>query len=214
MVPKYLARPGARIDEGETSINLPYGLTLAGIVAVLNDVYAYLHAINTASVEHGYGRLEELMQPAGYSGLLSQLYMHALAKIFATATPGLALNQYPNGRPDLVPRAHYLNDRAQNGEEGIELKVSRARSGWQGHNPESGWIMIVQIGIDTETEPVYERAATVVDRVMLAALENGDWNFSGRGPGSRRTPTASINREGRAKLEAGIIYARSDAESA
>ena len=51
---------------------MPYGMHAAGLIAAINDVYAYLHAVNVASVEHGYGRLEELMQKAGFSGLLSQ----------------------------------------------------------------------------------------------------------------------------------------------
>ncbi len=209
MPPRYLQRPEAKIDEvNPAGIALPYGMTGAGIVAGINDIYAYLHALNAASIEHGYNRLEDLMQPAGFSGLLSNLMVRTLAREFANATPGLAINQHGNGRPDLVPRALYPNDYVLHGAEGVEVKVSRASSGWQGHNAEIGWLMIVQADIDIETAPVYDRAPTTVARIMLAKLEEADWTFSGRSGASRRTPTASVNRVGRSKLEQGILYDR------
>jgi hypothetical protein len=206
--PRYLDRPQAEPAHADDSVVLPYGMTATGVVAAVNDLYGYLHALNRASIDHGYHRLEDLMQPAGFSGLLSNLVVRSLAREFGNATPGLAANQYPNGRPDLVPRAHYPEDSVLRGDAGIEVKVSRARSGWQGHNPETGWLMIVQVSIDTGTQPVYDRAPTMVERVMIANLTEEDWTFSGRGPESRRTPTASINLRGREKLERGLVYER------
>lgn len=93
MAPRYFERGVASPDEANARVAMPYGMTADGLVAAINDVYAYLHAVNVASVEHGYGRLEELMQPAGFSGLLSQPFMRALARAFENATPGLTLNQ-------------------------------------------------------------------------------------------------------------------------
>ena len=206
-MPRYLERPEARSDEANHTTALPYGMTTAGILAVVNDLYAYLHALNRASIEHGYGRLEDLMQPAGFSGLLSQLVVYSLARQFHSANPGLAVNEYPNGRPDLVPRAMYPSDSVLNGAEGIEVKVSRSSSSWQGHNPEAGWILIVQVAVDLATQPVYDRSPTTVERVFVAQLTETDWSFAGRGAGSRRTPTASINLAGRAKLAQGLVYA-------
>ena len=208
MPPAYLQRQSAHLDDIDPSVAMPYGMHGAGLIAAMNDVYAYLHAVNVASVEHGYGRLEELMQPAGFSGLLSQSFMSAVAAAFSSESPGLTLNQYPNGRPDLVPRAYYDGDAVKNGDEGVELKTSRSTSGWQGHNPEGGWLMVFQIAVDATTEPIYDRGPTRVDRVLIAMLEESDWNFSGRGAGSRRTPTASINQAGREKLERGAVYVR------
>ena len=143
--PLYLERPQAHLEETDQSISLPYGMTTAGIVKAINELYAYVHAINAASVQYGYGRLEDFMQPAGFSGLLSNVFVRALTKSAETATPGLALNRYPNGRPDIVPRATYPGDSIKNGSEGVEIKASRASSGWQGHNAETGWILIVQL---------------------------------------------------------------------
>jgi hypothetical protein len=204
MSPRYLERPHASAEHGNPNVQLPYGMTAAGIVVAINDVYAYFHSLNRASIEYGYPRLEDLMQPAGFSGLLSNSFVRSLAREFQNASPGLAINQYPNGRPDLVPRASYPGDAVLRGDEGVEVKVSR--SGAQGHNRETGWLVIVKVGVDIKTQPVYDRAPTVVQKVMIAKLDEADWTFSGRGAESRRTPTASINVTGREKLSQGVVY--------
>lgn len=207
---RYLGRLGVSDGDANHEVALPYGLTAGGIVGAIRELHAYLHAINTASVEYGYGRLEDFMQPAGFSGLVSNVIVRAVVRAAGTANPGLALNRHPNGRPDIVPRAVYPGDAVKRGSEGIEVKASRYASGWQGHNAEPGWLLIVQFDIDTKTEPVYDRTPTNVRRVMCACLDERDWTFSGRRGGSRRTPTASINATGLQKLEAGTAYARQD----
>lgn len=212
MPSRCLDRPSASPEHLNSSLDLPYGMTARAIVKAVNDVYAYLHVLNGASVDSGYGRLEELVQPpANFSGFLSNVFVRAVAARTGSARPGLAVNRHHNGRPDLVPRARYEGDAVQQGAEGIEVKASRSKSSYQGHNPESGWLMVLRFAIDDRTEPVYEREPTTVVAVMLARLEDGDWNFSGRGPGRRRTPTASVNRWGLRKLRAGTIYGLSGA---
>lgn len=153
------------------------------------------------------------MLPAGFSGLLSELFVRAVAKQHSHAVPGVTRNQRPGGRPDLVPRAHYPGDAVHRGDEGIEVKASGHATSWQGHNPETGWLMVVQIAIDRETAPVYDRAPTIVERLLIAKLVDTDWTYSGRGEASRRTPTASINRQGREKLAAGAVYQRGRSRS-
>jgi hypothetical protein len=183
-------------------------MTAMGVLAAINDVYAYLHALNRASIDHGYDRLEDIMLPAGFSGLMSELTVRSMAKALATAKPGVARNMRPGGRPDLVPRAVYEGDAVHHGQEGVEVKVSRSQASWQGHNPETGWIMVIQITVDRMTEPVYDRNPTTVERVLIGQLSNEDWTYSGRSETSRRTPTASINRSGRDKLLTGLVYQR------
>ena len=208
MPPRYLDRPTASLEHVNPALDLPYGVAAAAVVEAVRDVYAYLHALNRASVDHGYGRLEELIQPpANFSGFLSNVFVQAIANRTGTARPGLAVNRYHNGRPDLVPRAMYDGDAVQHGAEGVEVKASRSSNSYQGHNVEPGWLMVLQFSIDDSTEPVYERKPTTVTGVMLANLDATDWNFSGRGEGSRRTPTASVNRFGLRKLRDGRIYA-------
>jgi len=66
--------------------------------------------------------------------------------------------------------------------------------------------MICQYFIDRDTEPVEIRSPTRIDSIMCAQLTEDDWNFSGRGATSRRTPTASIKRSGVEQLAANAIY--------
>ena len=42
--------------------------------------------------------------------------------------------------------------------------------------------------------------------VYAAKLEEDDWNFSGRSATSRRTITASINKQGYSKMKGNWIY--------
>ena len=67
-------------------------MTAPAIVEAVNDTYAYLHALNRGSVDCGYGRLEELIQPpANFSGLLSNVFVQAVAGRTGNAKPGLAV---------------------------------------------------------------------------------------------------------------------------
>ncbi len=207
-VPRYLTRPTAANADADPTISLPYGLAAADVVDALNDIYAFLHALNSASVTYGYERLEELLLPAAFSGMMSELAVRAVARATDGRTPGLVRNRYPGGRPDLVPRGIYAGDAVLRGADGIEVKASRYGRGWQGHNAEEGSIMVCQFSIDAGTLPVYDRAPTTFERVMVAQLVEADWTFSGRSPTSRRTPTASINNSGYEKLAAGTVYQR------
>ena len=83
---------------------------------------------------------------------MSNVIVRAVVRAAETANPGLALNRHPNGRPDIVARAVYPGDAVKRGSKGIEVKASRYRSGWRGHNAEPGWLLIVQFDIDTKTE--------------------------------------------------------------
>ncbi len=208
MEPRYLERPAAEIGDADPKVAMPYGMTAAGVVAAVNDLYAYLQALNRASIEHGYERLEDIMLPAGFSGLLSELFVRAVAKELATVLPGVTKNLRPGGRPDLIPRAKYPGDAVHAGDDGVEVKVSTHETSWQGHNPETGWVMVVQASVDRKTAPVYDRSPTTIERVLIAKLDKSDWSYSGRSATSRRTPTASINKQGRDKLQRGIVYQR------
>ncbi len=152
---------------------LPYGLRGSEIKAAIDDIYDFVHNINRFLVERGWDRLEETLSAATFSGVMSELVVEGVSKRSAT----IIKNQYHNGRPDLIPRGMYPEERCHRGGDGIEVKASRWSNGWQGH-----------------------------DRIMCAVLTEDDWSFSGRGATSRRTPTASIKRAGVANLEANAIY--------
>jgi hypothetical protein len=207
MAPRYLERPEA-LPSDLADVSLPYGLTPTAVLTALNDIYAYLHAINRSSIDYGYDRLEDLMRAADFSGFLSELTVKALAEASHRegAAPGLRSNRYKNGRPDLIPHGLYANDAAQHGDEGVEVKASRYTGGWQGHNIERGHLLVVQFAIDVTTLPVYERHPTIIERIMVAHLDEADWSFSGRSETSRRTITASVTGSGAAKLRGNSPY--------
>lgn len=147
-------------------------------------------------------RLEDFMHPANFSFLLSELVVGGLSR----HCPSLTKNRYHNGYPDLLPLRLSADNRALRAEEGVEVKCSRHTSGWQGHNPEAGWILVGVYVLDTTTEPPQERTPTYFSRVMMARLDVADWSFAGRREGGRRTPTASILKSGQQKLLAGTLY--------
>lgn len=208
VLPRYIERPQADLSDVNTSISLPYGMDAAGVVSAINDLYSYLHAINRASIEYGYDRLEDVQLRAAFSGLVSEIMVRSLAASMSNRVPGLARNLYPNGHPDLIPRAAYPGDAVQNGDEGVEVKAARNPTSIQAHNTGEGWYCVVEFSCDVITTPVYDREPTIIRRVRIAYLEHPDWSFSGRSPTSRRTPTASIVRTGQEKLNAGTIYIR------
>ena len=198
-MPKYVDRPTLHPKGFDEAIELPYGLRASEIKAAIDDIYDFLYTMNKFMVEHGWERLEETLSAATFSGVISELFVAGVSKRSAT----IIANRYHNGRPDLVPRGFYPGDKSQRGDEGIEVKASRRSAGWQGHNKESGWLMMCQYSVDIDTEPANEREPTRVVRVLCARLEESDWSFSGRKEGSRRTPTATI---GRTKLIASVVY--------
>lgn len=201
-MPRFTDRPTLHPRGFAHGLSLPYGLRVAEIRAALEDIYDFLHNVNRFLTEKGWERLEETLMAATFSGMISELLVQSTSKQSAA----LITNQYHNGRPDLLPRRMYADDSVLQGDEGIEVKASRHKSGWQGHNVESGWIMIFQYTIDLDTEPVEEREPTKFARVLLAQLAEEDWSFSGRRGTSRRTPTASIRRSGKEKLLANPLY--------
>lgn len=199
---QYIERPTLHPRGFNEGADLPYGLRVAEVKAALDDIYDFLHNVNRFLVERGWDRLEEMLSAATFSGVMSELVVEGLSKRSATVIK----NQYHNGRPDLVPRGIYDRNGCLHGEEGIEVKASRWSSGWQGHNVETGWIMICQYWIDVEADPVETRGPTRIDRILCAQLAEADWSFAGRKEGSRRTPTASIKKTGVAKLASNLVY--------
>lgn len=120
----------------------------------------------------------------------------------------LVKNGYHNGHPDLLPAGRFPANAVQYAHEGIEIKGSRHRSGWQGHNPESVWLMVFHFDSNTashQNKQIPPRPFRF-QGVYGAKLEIEDWAFSGRSATSRRTITASVNQNGVVKMKANWIY--------
>ena len=182
---------------------LSCGLQVSQVKLAMAKTYSLLNLVNVTLVRNGYDRLEELLLTNAFAGFISE----ALVKLLSEASDTLVRNRKTGGHPDLVPKGMYQNDSVLMGE-GIEVKASLQSGGWQGHNPEKGWLMVFQYSIDIESEPKEDRKPTEFVQVLAAELVANDWNFSGRKGKSRRTITASINRRGMKKLRDNPIYKR------
>jgi hypothetical protein len=195
-----------RIDFSDFGrVQLEYGVRPRDVYSAIDALYAYLHAINKSAVKLNYGRLEESMLPAAFSGFISEMIVQSFANAFRSRRPELTINRYPNGHPDLVPRAKYVDDSVLSGRHGLEIKTTRSSS-IQSHNQRAGAIIIVDILCDT-LGTVHERLPTTVLRVRYGVLTKNDWKFYDRKPGSRRTITAAMLPSGKDKLV--DVYANS-----
>ena len=179
---------------------LPYGLQITHLQQAMQDFLDFLGFINTQLNTKGIERLEKMLMPANFSSVVGEFMTSALPKYCNT----LVKNKYHNGHPDLIPVGHFANEAVQHSEVGIEVKASRYRRGWQGHNPEDVWLMVFVFDSNRpkDTKPFPFRFV----RVVGAQLAKTDWLFSGRSETSRRTITASVTQSGFEKLMANRLY--------
>jgi len=145
-----------------------------------------------------------MLMSATFSSIVGEFMASALPKY----CPTIAENAYHNGHPDLVPKGMFPNDTVQYAQEGIEVKSSRYPRSWQGHNPESVWLMVFYFASNrpNDKEKGIQPFPFHYLGVFGARLEKADWTFSGRSPTSRRTITASINSSGAGKMVSNWLY--------
>jgi hypothetical protein len=179
---------------------LPYGLKVEEMEKAVAETYRLFHGLNDFLLNGGFRPLEELLLGNSLSGIISEF----LVKNIARASETLEANMKVGGHPDLLPKGHYTSNLVLKGEEGIEVKSSIQRGGWQGHNPEDCWVMIFRYAIG-EQENGAVVPLTFVE-ILCAKLARSDWSFSGRKGASRRTPTASITASGVEKLRSNFLY--------
>ena len=183
---------------------LPFGLTPEHVRKGMQDLLNFLGFINTQLATKQIPRLESFLMPANFSSLVGEFMGAAIPKY----CPTLARNAYHNGHPDLVPKGKYAKDSIQHGPEGIEIKASRHKSGWQGHNAEDVWLMVFVFDSNTSRDEglgIDPKPFRFI-KAVGARITKKDWNFSGRSKTSRRTITASVTRTGFDKMEANWIY--------
>jgi hypothetical protein len=175
---------------------LPYGLAFSHIKSAVQQTEEYFIQMNKAAIDIGCPAITEILAANAISGFVSDLMIAGICK----ACPSLIKNEKTGGYPDMLPTADYPSSFVQKGETGIEVKSSKRKNGWIGHNPESGWFLTIKYKNIVETKCI------VIEQVLLAHLSLGDWSFSPRKENSRRTPTASINKCGVSKLMENIVY--------
>ncbi len=181
-------------------LTLPYGLKVDEVEEAVAETYRLFHGLNDFLVGGGFRPLEQLLLGNALSGIISEF----LVKNLARASHTLEANMKVGGHPDLLPKGHYSSNLVLKGDEGIEVKSSIQKGGWQGHNPEACWLMVFRYAIG-EQEDGQSVPLTFVE-ILCAKLERADWSFSGRKGSSRRTPTASITASGVEKLRRNFLY--------
>lgn len=183
------------------NVILPYNVKADEINHAIADVYSLLHTINCSLLAATQDPLEKIVLGNTFSGMLSEFVVKSIAKHSAA----LLRNDRVGGHPDLLPKGHYPDTSVLRGETGIEVKTSRQSGGWQGHNPESCWIMIFRYELGTENEKGLWTPTRFVE-VLCAELTLEDWALAERKSTSRRTRTVSINSKGLEKLRKNYIY--------
>ena len=166
------------------------------IQKAVEGVYEFLYAVNGALARQDLGLFEELALGNTFSGLLSEILVKNIAKQSKT----LVRNKHVGGHPDLLPKGDPMGDDQLRCNEGVEVKTSRQSGGWQGHNPEVGWLIVFRYELASGEAPTH------FVQILAADLQAKDWALAERGQQSRRTRTCSINEAGVAKLRANPIY--------
>jgi len=181
-------------------VELPYELKVSEVEDAVRETYRLFHGLNGYLARSGFHPIEELLLGNSISGIVSEF----LVKNIARCSDAVVANLKVGGHPDLLPKGYYSSNLVLAGEDGIDVKSSVQKGGWQGHNPENGWVMVFRYAVgkqrDGTTLPL-----TFVE-ILCANLTKSDWSFSGRKGTSRRTPTASITRSGVEKLRSNFLY--------
>jgi len=206
-MPRFIERAdvdhGGIVDSKELPVPLPYGLTPRDFFRTVEDVHDLLHDVNRLLYSRQYERLEELLDRAGFSGLISRTVASRLAR----ASRSLVVNQFHNGYPDLLARGQYARDSVQRGEGGLEVKASRNASSWQSHGPRAGWFVVVQFRLDERTEiATQDLEPTRIVAVVVAELTLDDWSWQPAREGHIRSGTATVRPSGALKLRQGAVW--------
>ena len=130
--------PKRPVDSGfNPKCVLPFGLTTDDVKSAMNGFCDFLAHINTQMAGNAMPRFESVIMQANFSSIVGEFCKAGIPR----ACPGLVANKYHNGHPDLVPKGMFPSDSVKHAAQGIEIKGSRYRKGWQGHNAEACWLM-------------------------------------------------------------------------
>lgn len=197
--------PGGLVDSQALPVPLPFGLQPRDLLRTVEDVQQLVHRLNLVLHDAAYAPLEDLLDRASFSGLISR----TVATRLAAASRILVVNRYHNGYPDLIRTGEYPGNAVQRGV-GLEIKASRSEGSWQSHGPRPGWFCVVQFAIDESDESAnlarLDRAPTAIRCAMLAELGEDDWSWTPARSGRIRSGTASVTQSGKLKLRAGAVW--------
>jgi hypothetical protein len=182
-------------------VNLPYELRAVDFQLAMQDVYDFFFDVNTLLTRKGLQRLDDMLRPAIMSGLLSDMLTASLAKHSRT----LVQNRYFNGHPDLIVQGRYANDSVKSGSDGIEIKTTRKAGGAVDmHGARDQSLCVFVYGVDNGTEPAIDRTPMTFTEIYLGQVAIADFRKNSRG--ELGTRTATLNRQGIAKLRTLWVY--------
>lgn len=183
---------------------LPYGLKPQHILSAMEEFASFLSFVDEQLLTKSLPRLEEMLMPANFSSIVGEFMGSNIPKYCKT----VAKNQYHNGHPDIIPVNLFDKNMCQYSEDGIEIKASRYLRGWQGHNPESVFLIVFVFDSNRPVDNIKEIPTKPFRflEVLGAKLEKSDWLYAGRSETSRRTITASVTPTGYQKMSANWIY--------
>lgn len=180
---------------------LPFELRLKDFELAIQDIYDFFFDVNSALTHKGLQRMDDSLRPAIMSGLLSDMLTASMAKHSRTLTE----NRYFNGHPDLVVRGVYPGDSIKSGAEGVEIKTTRKSGGAvDTHGARDQWMCVFVYSVDNITEPAMTRRPMAITEVYLGQVTRDDFRKNARG--ELGTRTATLHREGVAKLRSNWIY--------
>ena len=180
---------------------LPYELRLEDFKLAIQDVYDFFFDVNSRLVEKGLDRLDDMLRPAIMSGVLSDMLTASMARHSRTLTE----NRYFNGHPDLIVKGVYAGDSIKAGTDGVEIKTTRKAGGAvDTHGARDQWMCVFVYMIDVEGEPANARKPMTFTEVYLGNVTRDDFRRNARG--ELGTRTATLHKEGIAKLRSNWIY--------
>ena len=183
--------------------NLPYELRIKDFELAMQDIYDFFHDVNEILSGKGLSRIDDMLRPAAMSGILSDMLTSAIAR----HARALVENTYFNGHPDLIVQGKYPNSSVKAGEHGIEIKSTRKRGGAvDTHGARNQWMCVFVYEVDNDTEPAIDRENMCFTEVYLGNVTIADFRKNARG--ELGTRTATLDREGIAKLRQSWIYLR------
>ena len=184
-----------------TKLKLPFSLRADDFKMAMQDVYDFFYDVNVLLGGKGLARLDDMLRPAGMSGLISDMLTASLARHSRTLTE----NQHHNGHPDLIVRGVYPKNSVQAGTDGVEIKTTRKKGGAvDTHGARDQWMCSFVYTLDNETEPAMKRAPMMFTEVYVAEVRVADFRKNNRG--ELGTRTATLDRDGLVKMRASWLY--------
>lgn len=180
---------------------MPYDLRAEDFALAMQDLYDFFFDVNSLLDSKGLARLDDMLRPAGMSGLISDMLTASLAKHSRTLTE----NKYHNGHPDLIVKGRYPNNAIQAGADGVEIKTTRKPGGAvDTHGARDQWLCVFVYNVDKDSEPAVLRAPMHFSEVYVARVEVADFRRNERG--ELGTRTATLDRDGLDKMRQCWLY--------